>query len=245
MRVAKAWIVAKKELAVLRKTKSVLYSVLAFPLFVAVGLPLVVMAAGGRGPGIPASVLPVLLDSFSFFFIIGTAALPVTIASYSLVGEKVERSLEPLLATPATDSEILLGKGLAAFLPPIVSTYAGSVVFMALMDKFTIAKLGYPYFPNPTIAIILIAIAPLACLLSVESGIVISSLVSDIRSAQQVGGLMILPFAAIYVASEIGLLPLTWLNLLAISGVLLVVDLLLYLVSRATFRRDDILTRWK
>ena len=36
-----------------------------------------------------------------------TGALPANLASYSMVGEKVERSLEPLLATPASDGEIL------------------------------------------------------------------------------------------------------------------------------------------
>jgi hypothetical protein len=61
--------------------------------------------------------------------------LPVAIASYSLVGEKIERSLEPLLATPATDGEILLGKGIAAFVPPVAAIWAGAVVFMALAGQ--------------------------------------------------------------------------------------------------------------
>ena len=44
-----------------------------------------------------------LLDSFSFFFVIIATIIPTAISSYSIVGEKVEKSLEPLLATPATD----------------------------------------------------------------------------------------------------------------------------------------------
>ncbi len=36
------------------------------------------------------------MNAFSFWFVIGAAFLPVTIASYSLVGEKVQKSLEPL-----------------------------------------------------------------------------------------------------------------------------------------------------
>ena len=55
-----------------------------------------------------------------------------------------------------------------------------------------------------------------------------------------------LPFAGIYVAGELDLIPLgDTTNLLIISGILLVVDPLLLYVARATFRREEILTKWK
>jgi ABC-2 type transport system permease protein len=54
--------------------------------------------------------LPEVINAFLFFFIIGAVSLPVGIAAYSVVGEKVEKSLEPLLTTPLTDGEILMGK---------------------------------------------------------------------------------------------------------------------------------------
>ena len=38
-------------------------------------------------------------------------------AGYSLIGEKQGRTLEPLLATPITTPELLIGKGLGALLP--------------------------------------------------------------------------------------------------------------------------------
>mgnify|MGYP001137926321 CR=1 FL=1 len=58
-------------------------------------------------------------------------------------------------------------------------------------------------------------------------------------------GIMFLPFGAIYVAGEIGIVSLETNNLLIISGVLLLVDALLFFVSRSTFRREEILTKWK
>jgi len=121
------WTVAAKDFSIFRKKKNIIYSIIGFQLFVSIGLPLVVRFAGAKSGGIPAAVLPGLLDAFSFWFVIGTAILPTAIASYSLVGEKVEKSLEPLLATPTTEGEILLGKSLTAFIPAIVSTYASAV----------------------------------------------------------------------------------------------------------------------
>jgi hypothetical protein len=66
-----------------------------------------------------------------------------------------------------------------------------------------------------------------------------------LRAANQFGGLLVIPFAALYVLGEINFVPLTANNLLIISAVLLVVDVILFSVSRSTFRREEILTKWK
>jgi ABC-type Na+ efflux pump permease subunit len=239
------WTIATKDFSIFSKKKGIMYSVILFPLLVSIGLPLVVRFAGLKHRGLPTATLPVTLNAFAFFFIIGAASLPTAIASYSLVGEKVEKSLEPLLATPVTDSEILVGKSLAAFMLPLAAIYAGSAIFMALIDKLTFSKLGYLYFPNWNMAVILLTVTPLVCILSVEVNVIISARANDVRTAQQLGGFIILPFAGIYIAGEIGLVSLKINNLLVISAVLLFVDAVLFAVNRSTFRREEILTKWK
>ena len=70
--------------------------------------------------------------------------------------------------------------------------------------------------------------------------------VSDVRIAQQIGILLILPFGGIYVAGELGLIQLgSTITLLITAGVILAVDLLLLYVAKATFQREEILTKWK
>ncbi len=243
MRLTKAWVVATKDLATFARRKSVLYSLVVFPVFVAVGLPFITKLIDGNtaGTGIPVSVL----DSFGFFLVIGAASIPLGIASYALVGEKVQKSLEPLLATPTTDGEILLGKCLACFLPTILAIYLGAALFMGLMDRVTYASLGDDAFPNPIMDVMLGLVAPLACLLSIEANVVISAWASDVRTAQQTGSLILLPFAAIYIASETNLLPLSVAGMLELAGLLAAIDLALFAVARAVFQREQILTRWK
>jgi ABC-type Na+ efflux pump permease subunit len=248
MRLSKSWIIASKDFKTFSRKKNIIYSVLAVPLIVSFLLPIIVGYAGHKNgaSGIPAAELLILLPAFIFFYIIIAAYIPTPIASYTLVGEKVEKSLEPLLATPTTDGEILLGKGIAAFLPPMAAVFLGTTVFMVLMDLVTYSKLGYYYFPNWNVGVVLLLIAPLAAMMSVEANVIVSSRVSDVRTAQQLGALMILPFAGLYVAGELDLVPLgSTSNLLIIAGILLVADLLLLYVARATFRREDILTKWK
>jgi ABC-2 type transport system permease protein len=245
MNLSTAWTVASKDLNSIRRKKSILYGIVFFPLLLAILFPGVIVFAGRDSGGVPAEGLLFLLPAFSFFFIIVSAILPSAIAAYSIVGEKVEKSLEPLLATPTTDGEILLGKSIAAFLPPIIAVYGSSVLYMALMDYLVYPKLGYLYYPNWDIGIILLLVIPLAEILSIELSVIVSSKASDVRAANQLSVLMFIPFMIIYVGSEIGIIALTSVNLLIIAGALLVFDLALFFLSTATFRREEILTKWK
>src|SRR5690606_30011497 len=73
--------------------------------------------------------LPFLLMIVGFFPI----SISLVIALETFVGEKERRSLEPLLATPLTNTELYIGKTLAAIIPPLVSSYGGMGVYLFLL----------------------------------------------------------------------------------------------------------------
>jgi len=251
MKLWKSWVIARKDFATFRTKRYVIYSLVVTPLLISIGLPSLIWLGIGSAP-IPPSQLPAIIsglndvfNAFSFLFVLIAGILPISIGTYSIVGEKLEKTLEPLLATPTTDGEILLGKVIAAFLPSVIATYAGAVIFMVLMDAVTSTKLGYVYFPNWTVAVILLITVPLISILSTEFNVIISARVSDVRAAQQFGALIVLPLVAIYIATETAFVSLTPANLLIISAIILAVDAILFYVSRATFRREEILTKWK
>jgi ABC-2 type transport system permease protein len=247
MRLSKAWLIATRDFKVFRRQKNIWYSIIIFPIIISVLFPLILEYAGQRSRGLlTVANLPNLLNSFSFFVVIGAAFIPLGIASYSIIGEKVEKSLEPLLATPLTDGEILLGKAIAALLPALVAMYAGAAVFMVGVDAVTVGRLGYNYFPNWTFGVLLLIVVPVAALMSVlYSIIIVSSRANDVRSANSYGILIFLPFLAIYFASEINLISLDLTGLLIIAVILFAIDVALYFVSTAAFQREEILTKWK
>lgn len=245
MRLENSWTISKKDFAVFGRKKSILYTLVAFPLGVGLGLPSLLWFLHSTRDHVLYSDLGPLFDAFLFFFMIGTVVISNSLAAYSIVGEKTEKTLEPLLATPTTIGEILLGKVLAAFLPTLLSIYVGAIVYMTYIDLLSAPTLGYLYFPDWPAAVFLLVGTPLACLFSVEVDVLISSRVSDVRAAQQAGGLLVLPFAAIYVMAEVGAVSLSTQTLLLLSAVLAVLDLGLYFLSRAVFQREEILTRWK
>jgi ABC-2 type transport system permease protein len=246
MRLSKAWLIAARDFKLFRHQKNIWYSIIIFPVLISVLFPAILEFAGTRSGGLLAAAnLPNLLNSFSFFIVIGAAYIPLGIASYSIVGEKIEKSLEPLLATPLTDGEILLGKAIAAVLPTLAAMYAGAAVFMVGVDAATFGKLSYYYFPNWTFGVMLLVLVPVAVLMSVLYSIIVSSRVNDVRSANSYGILIFLPFLAIYFASEINIISLDINGFLIIAGILSAIDIALYFVSTKAFQREEILTKWK
>jgi ABC-2 type transport system permease protein len=245
MRLSKAWTIASRDFKIFTKQKNVWYSVIIFPIITSVIFPVVLSQALSRADSIPVSTVSNLLDTFSFFLVIGAAFAPLGIAAYSIVGEKVEKSLEPLLATPITDGEILLGKAISALVPTLVAMYIGAAIFMIGIDIVAYPKLGFYYFPNFTIAAVTLILMPIASVMSILYSIIVSSRVNDVRSANSYGILMYFPFLAIFLASETHIITIDVTTILIISGIILALDVALFFVATKTFQREEILTKWK
>ena len=231
--------IARKDITIMMTRRSLRIALIVLPL----GLAVLFSQIIARG-NIPAAQLPKTLNAFLFFFMIYTGALPANLASYSMVGEKVERSLEPLLATPASDGEILLGKALAALVPPLVVMWAGMVALMALCDAATRGTLGYLYFPNWMAAVTVFGLAPLLGIMAVAFSVLMSARVSEVRTAQQLGALTAIPGVVLYIGLLSGAFSLDLASLAVMCGVFAAVDAGLALAARATFHREEILTRW-
>ncbi len=243
----KAWIVTQKEFSIVRLRKTLIYFYVVLPLAVSIGLPLLVwhLINGSTVKASDVQYITGLMDAFEFFFAIIGVMLSSYTAAYSIVGEKIQKSLEPLLSTPISDREIILGKAFSAFIPSFTAVVVGNSIYMALMDKITYHILGYSYYPNLSIVIVLLLLVPSGLTLSIEISSMASSRVSDPRSAYQLSMAGFIPFFIVYVMTEISIISLTNTNLLIISGIVAALDILLYPLVIKTFNRDKILTSWK
>ena len=253
MRLWKSLIVTKKDLSVFRKNKYVLYSLIAMPIILGVVLPIIFIFAlnaeitsGALSHQQALAAAGQIVDLATMYFVLIPAILPSIIASYSFVGEKIEKSLEPLLATPTTDGELLLGKSLASFIPCMVVTYVGAAISAIIIDAWslTTSQIGTILIPNPYWLMVIGVIAPLACIMSVEANIIVSSKVNDIRAAQQLGGLIVLPLVFLVIFASTSAQLSTIITIVVIAA-LAVADIALFYLSKATFQREEILTKWK
>ena len=251
MRLWKSWIVTQKDLSVFKKNKYVLYSLVAMPIIMGVVLPVIFIFALDAEIASPQvtdtmalAAANQIVNIATMYLVLIASILPSIIASYSFVGEKIEKSLEPLLATPTTDGELLLGKSLAAFIPCIAVTLIGAAISTPIIDYWSYTRLGLILIPNMYWVLVIGAVAPLSCIMSVEANIIVSSKVNDIRAAQQIGGLIVLPLVFIVIFASTSAQISIWL-LIGVAAALAVADIALFFLSKKVFQREEILTKWK
>ena len=263
LRWSKAWVVARKDLSEFRRNRIILGSLIAMPIIFSVLMPITVVVPFQyrsfdpddlQGYQFPDNVtaeeakrivMEQSLDYLLPMFMIIPAMIPTIVASYSFVGEKLNRSLEPLLATPLTDLELFMGKCAAVFVPSMIATLASFVAFAAITDIALWPSFGFPVLPNLKWAFIITVVAPLLCILSIEANVYISSRVRDVRAAEQLGALVVMPLLLLVILFSVGAIQLSPLLLPALAGFLVLLDGALFFIATKTFQRERILTEWK
>jgi len=259
VRLDRVWEITKKDMASIKKRKYVLYGLIGIPLIFAIFVPIstIYPITNSEGPfvqlppfaqpGLPPKQAMVagLVNLTVLMFMFLPAIIPATIASYTFVGEKLNRQLEPLLATPTSDLELLIGKGLGAFVPAMAATVASFVGLVVVVDLLTFPLFGYLLLPNLISAVVMLVYAPLVCLLSVSWCVFISSKVSDVRASMQLGVIGIGPVLAFYLLFVGGIVSLEWRALLVFGLMLALASAGLFSLGRVTFQREEILTKWK
>jgi ABC-2 type transport system permease protein len=257
--------VVRKEWEDMLRNKTVLSVVIIVPL-VMTALPIVMLFAMGRTPinaqdlqemgrmlnnpiftGMnPAEAMQSSIASYMLIlFLMMPLMVPVTIAAYSIVGEKVSRSLEPLLAAPITTTRLLVSKGLAAAVPGIVMAWFCYGIFLIFARFFAVSDRVFAYFVDPMWLIAMFVLSPLLTIMAVNVGIIVSSRTSDPRSAEQLGALVVLPLLILLFGPMLGLIMLNSTTFWISSVVVALVDIGLVYLGVVLFQRETILTRWK
>ena len=128
------------------------------------------------------------------------------IAADSFAGERERGTLEALLHTPTTDRELLAAKFLASWLPAVVVSTVGFIVYAVLANVLAWSELGRVFFPNGTWVLLAVFMAPGLAALGLGVMVIASSRVSSLQAAHQVGSLVVLPILVLLVAQITGLL---------------------------------------
>jgi ABC-2 type transport system permease protein len=190
------------------------------------------------------AVQGIIATYFLILFMLIPTVVPLTIAIYSVIGEKTSRTLEPLLAAPVRVSELLLAKSLASAIPAVVVTWIAYAIYLG-----AVSLLGSDAAVRAvTAARWLLAIAvmvPLLTLLSVNLGILISTRVNDVRVAQQIGGLVVVPIVGLGILQVTGRIVLNNESFISTATFLIVSDTLVFWLARVAFQRENILSRWR
>ena len=183
-------------------------------------------------------------DQYMFYLLLIPMALPVYIAAYSIIGEKETRSLEPLLATPISTAELLVGKAIAAVTPAVILAWL-SFALTAVGMYFIASRVVFAQLVRPVWTLGMALLSPLFALLSTSCGVIASSRLNDPRAAQQVTAIFIVPVIGVSVAVLAGKIFLNVQVLMWATAVIVLVNLAVLWLAVRLFQRETILTRWK
>lgn len=197
-----------------------------------------------RGLDPNEAVQGIIAQYFLILFLMIPTIVPLTIAIYSVIGEKTGRTLEPLLATPIGTGELLAAKSIAATIPAVMVTWLAYAIYLAAVTQFGSDAAARAVL-SPRWILAMILMVPLLTLLSVNLGVLISTRVNDMRVAQQIGGLIVVPIVALGIAQVTGRVVLEETSFVTASLTLLAIDAAVFLLARLAFQRENILTRWR
>jgi ABC-2 type transport system permease protein len=260
--------IVKKEWAEVFKNRMVIFTVAFLPVIMTI-LPLVILYTtrdtGNIGDlGNVANEMPAqfsafcssnlnggecfqvyMVSIFMLMFMIIPVAIPATISAYSIVGEKATHSLEPLLATPITTLELLIGKSLASTIPAVLATYLAFGVYalgawIIIPNKFLLAALL-----DLRWLIAIFIVGPLIAVMAINFSIIVSSRVTDPRVAEQLSMVVIVPILLGFFGQMTGYFLINRRIITIISLVMIVLDAGLFYLAERLFQRETILTRWK
>lgn len=251
-----------KDLLELRKNQGMIWSMLALPAVIVL-VPIGVVrtyVSNPTDPNLRAVALyydltvnaenaarflvdKVLADWFVLYLVM-PVFVPILMSSHAVAGEKEKRTLEPLLSSPVTPLELVVGKSLASLIPSVgVCLLAFALLCMGVdVVAWPLAK--ELVLPNAMWTFGVVVIAPLFAFFGNGVAVLISARVGDSRLAQQLSGLFVLPLVGL-AAGQFGGLLRAGTGYYALLGVLvLLLDVGILFVARRLFDRERLMSRW-
>lgn len=231
--------VIRKEFRDYRRNRFILLTMLLVPaVFVAIPVGTLFILPDD----LPEAAARIVAAQFTLMFMIAPVVLPTTIAAHSIIGERNQRSLEPLLATPISDRELLWGKALAAGLPAMAAAWGAYGLFLALASRGAPPAVAERMAsPGPIAAVL--AAAPVIVAYAVVAALLISERSSDVRVAQQSAVFSTLPVIGLVALFTFGVIDFTLWRAAAGAGLVVVLDVLGWRLLVRLFNRERLLTR--
>jgi ABC-type Na+ efflux pump permease subunit len=225
----------RKELREYRRSGSIVAAMAIIPLIFLIQ-PLVIVLA------LPASASIELSHRHLLLYMRAIPALvPAAVATYAVVGERRQATLEPVLATPTRREEFLLGKALAVLIPSVAISYAVYAFFVACVELFAIPAVASALLRVPEI-LAQVLFTPLLASWSIWIGIAISARSNDVRTAQQLGTLAGLPSVAVTSLIAFDAIHASLGLALGLGAALVLLDGLGWRIMSATFDRERLIT---
>ena len=233
--------VVRKELRDYRRNRFIVATMATMPIAFLIVPVIIIFNA-------PASAQPSTIDTLVglalFYLLLIPALIPAVISAHTIVGEREQGTLEPVLTTPARREELLLGKAAAALVPTLMTAYLLFGLFLVAVALFAHQNVVTDVF-KPSRIVPQVVFTPLLATWSIWVGIAISTKASDVRVAQQLGSLASLPPLGVTALFNFGVLRPTPGLAIGLGAALLVIDSFAWRLVSRLFDRERLITGLK
>ena len=227
--------VVRKELRDYRRKRSIVVAMAILPA-IFILQPTLSIFLGSPSASKQYFALPLLL------LLLIPVITPSTLAAYSVVGEREQGTLEPLLTTPISRQELILGKAAAVMIPTLAISYAVFGLFLAAVRLFANPVIASDVFDQGPVLLALSLFAPLLAGWAIVVGMAVSVRASEVRVAQQLGMIASFPPLGVVVLLGIGVIHPTFQVAVLFAVGLLVVDARALRIVARMFDRERLVT---
>jgi len=228
--------VIRKEIRDYRRKRSIVAAMIILPVIFLIQPTVDVFLGSPTAPNNGYYRLPLLL------LLLIPVIMPSTLAAYSIVGEREQGTLEPLLTTPIRKHEFILGKAAAVMIPTMVLSYTVFGLFFAVVGLFAKPAVSSGVFHQGPVLLGLVLFTPLLSAWAIVVGLAVSVRASEVRVAQQLGMLASLPPLGVVVLFGIGVIHPTFTVAVVFAVGLLVIDVRALRVVSRMFDRERLVT---
>lgn len=238
---ARVGAVVRKELAEFRRNRLIVGTAAMLPVIFLVvpTVSILTVKASALSAGLAKGI-----DRSLFLPLIVPVLVPSMMSAYSVVGEREQGTLEPVLTTPVGRGELLIGKAAAIFIPAAALGYLIFGVFVAITQFAAAPAVAAAVWRAPQLPATLIFI-PLLAAWAIWVGLAISARATDTRVAQQLSILASLPPVAVTALMSFEVIPPTFTVAAALASGLLVIDVLACFAVAQVFDRERLITGTK
>jgi ABC-type Na+ efflux pump permease subunit len=234
--------VVRKELRDYRRKRSIVVAMIALPVLFLLQpiISIFVAPTYASVSGLHTYVVLPLL-----YLLLIPVVMPSTLAAYTVVGEREQGTLEPLLTTPLRREEFIVGKAAAVMIPTLALSYTVFGLFLAAVALFARSDIASAVFHQGPVLLALFLFAPLLAGWAIVVGMAVSVRASEVRVAQQLGTLASLPVVGVVALLAVGVIHPTFEVATVFAAGLLALDLRAFRIVSRMFDRERLVTGTK
>jgi hypothetical protein len=187
----------------------------------------------------------VLLTGYMFapFLLIMPLMLSTILGAESFVGERERKTLEALIYTPASDSDLFVAKVLASVVPAVLLTWLSFLVYAVVVNVASWPAMRWIWFPPVMWWPLMLWLAPAIATLGMAVTVLISIRAKTFMEAYQLSGSLVVVVLLLVAGQISGILFLSPGVILLVGFGVWVIDLALIRIGIRSFSRPKLIAR--